>query len=55
MIFSLPLVLLAIFCDAMGLEGQIVLLFWCLMPKGEKLKPKQLDQLSLVNFSKVLV
>jgi hypothetical protein len=24
--------------------------FWCLMPKGEKLKPKQIDQLSLVNF-----
>jgi hypothetical protein len=50
--FSLPLVLLAFFCEAMGLKGQIVLLFWCLMPKGEKLRPKQLDQLPLVNFSK---
>jgi hypothetical protein len=25
-------------------------LFWCLMPKGEKLRQKQMDQLSLVNF-----
>jgi hypothetical protein len=24
--------------------------FWCLMPKGEKLRPKQMDQLSLENF-----
>jgi hypothetical protein len=24
--------------------------FWCLMPKGEKLRPKQMDQLPLVNF-----
>jgi hypothetical protein len=24
--------------------------FWCLMPKGEKLRPKQLDQLPLENF-----
>jgi hypothetical protein len=39
----------------MGLEGQIVLPFWCLMPKGEKLRPKQLDKLPLVKFSKVLV
>jgi hypothetical protein len=23
---------------------------WCLMPKGEKLRPKQMDQLPLVNF-----
>jgi hypothetical protein len=43
------------FCEAMRLKGQIVLLFWCLMPKGEKLRPKQLDQLPLVNFSTVLV
>jgi hypothetical protein len=41
------------FCEAMELKGQIVL-FWCLMPKGEKLRPKQLDQLPLVNF-KILV
>jgi hypothetical protein len=24
--------------------------FWCLMPKGEKLRPKQMNQLPLVNF-----
>jgi hypothetical protein len=24
--------------------------FWCLMPKGEKLRPKQMDQLPLKNF-----
>jgi hypothetical protein len=24
--------------------------FWCLMPKGEKLRLKQMDQLPLVNF-----
>ena len=24
--------------------------FWCLMPKGEKIRPKQMDQLPLVNF-----
>jgi hypothetical protein len=24
--------------------------FWCLMPKGEKLRPKQLDQLPLENL-----
>jgi hypothetical protein len=24
--------------------------FWCFMPKGEKLRPKQMDQLPLVNF-----
>jgi hypothetical protein len=34
----------------MGLKGQIVLLFWCIIPKGKKLKPKQLDQLPLVYF-----
>jgi hypothetical protein len=26
--------------------------FWCLMPKGEKLRPKQMDQLPLENFEK---
>jgi hypothetical protein len=34
MLISLPLVLTCKFYEAMGLEGQIVLLFWCLMPKG---------------------
>jgi hypothetical protein len=24
--------------------------FWCLMPKGEKLRPNQMDQLPLENF-----
>jgi hypothetical protein len=24
--------------------------FWCFMPKGKKLRPKQMDQLPLVNF-----
>jgi hypothetical protein len=24
--------------------------FWCLMPKGEKLRPKQMDQLPLETF-----
>jgi hypothetical protein len=24
--------------------------FWCLMPKGEKLRQKQMDQLPLVDF-----
>jgi hypothetical protein len=24
--------------------------FWCLMPKGEKIRPKQMDQLPLENF-----
>jgi hypothetical protein len=24
--------------------------FWCLMPKGEKLRPKQMDQLPLVKI-----
>jgi hypothetical protein len=27
-----------------------MILFWCLMPKGQKLRPKQMDQLPLVNF-----
>jgi hypothetical protein len=24
--------------------------FWCFMPKGEKLRPKQMDQLPLENY-----
>jgi hypothetical protein len=28
--------------------------FWCLMPKGEKLRPKQMDQLPLENFLKTI-
>jgi hypothetical protein len=26
-----------------------MILFWCFMPKGEKLRPKQMDQLPPVN------
>jgi hypothetical protein len=29
--------------------------FWCLMPKGGKIRPKQMDQLPLVNFKKSIV
>jgi hypothetical protein len=31
--------------------------FWCLMQKGEKLRPKQMDQLPLENFenSRVII
>jgi hypothetical protein len=28
----------------MGLKGKKGIQFWCLMPKGEKLRPKQMDQ-----------
>jgi hypothetical protein len=31
-------------------KGPIMIPFWCLMPKGKKLRPKQMDQLPLVNF-----
>jgi hypothetical protein len=27
-----------------------MILFWFLMPKGDKLRPKQMDQVPLVNF-----
>jgi hypothetical protein len=33
-----------------GVKGPRMISFWCLMLKGEKLKPKQMDQLPLVNF-----
>jgi hypothetical protein len=36
----------------MGLKGQKGLMFWCLMPKGEKLRPKQLDQPTTCEFQK---
>jgi hypothetical protein len=42
--------LIGIFGEAMGLKSQKMISFWCLMPKGEKLRPKQMDQLPLVNF-----
>jgi hypothetical protein len=41
---------LTFFGEAMGLKGPKMIPFWCLMPKGEKLGPKQMDQLPLVNF-----
>jgi hypothetical protein len=44
------LLLIDIFGEAMGLKRPKVIPFWCLMPKGEKLRPKQMDQLPLVNF-----
>jgi hypothetical protein len=34
----------------MSLKGPQMIPFWCLMPKGEKLRPKQMDQLPLENF-----
>jgi hypothetical protein len=41
------------FGEAMGLKGQKGLLFWCLMPKGEKLRPKQMDQPTTCEFQKM--
>jgi hypothetical protein len=42
------------FGEAMRLKGPRLILFWCLMPKGEKIRPKQeMDQLPLENFEKV--
>jgi hypothetical protein len=38
----------------MGLKGPKLIPFWCLMPKGEKIRPKQeMDQLPLENIEKV--
>jgi hypothetical protein len=45
----------AIFSEAMRFFRPLVSLFWCLMPKGQKLRPKQLDQLPLVNFKNYFV
>jgi hypothetical protein len=33
-----------------GVKGPKMIPFWCLMPKGKKLRPKQMDQLPLENF-----
>jgi hypothetical protein len=44
------LLLIDNFGETMGLKGPRMISFWCLMPKGEKLRPKQMDQLPLVNF-----
>jgi hypothetical protein len=36
-----------------GVRGPKLIPFWCLMPKGEKIRPKQeMDQLPLENFEK---
>jgi hypothetical protein len=29
--------------------------FWCLMPKGEKLRPKQMDQPTTCDLTKILL
>jgi hypothetical protein len=44
------LLIFDIFGEAMELKGPKMIPFWCLMPKGEKLRPKQTDQLPLVIF-----
>jgi hypothetical protein len=34
-----------------GLKGPRLISFWCLVPKGEKIRPKhEMDQLPLENF-----
>jgi hypothetical protein len=39
------------FGEAMRLKGPRLIPFWCLMPKGEKIRPKQeMDQVPLENF-----
>ena len=35
--------LLKIFGEAMGLKGPRLIPFWCLMPKGEKIKAKAIN------------
>jgi hypothetical protein len=45
------LLLIDNFGEAMRLKGPRLIPFWCLMPKGEKIRPKQeMDQLPLENF-----
>jgi hypothetical protein len=53
-VFSLPFNLFWHFGEAMGLKGQQVLLFWCLMPKGEKLKPKATGSSNHLWISKIV-
>ena len=44
------------FGEAMGFKGPKMIPFWCLMPKGEKIRPKQeMDQLPLENFENIRV
>jgi hypothetical protein len=47
---SLPFALNWHFWWGNGVKGPIMIPFCCLMPKGEKLRPKKMDQLPLVNF-----
>jgi hypothetical protein len=47
---SLPFALNWHFWWGNGVQGPKMIPFWCLMPKREKLRPKQMDQLPLVNF-----
>jgi hypothetical protein len=42
---------LRVFCEAMGLRGLRVLLFWCLMLKGMKLRQRNWISQPLVNFN----
>ena len=45
------LLLIDNFGEAMRLKGPRLIPFWCLMPKGEKIRPKQeMDQVPLENF-----
>jgi hypothetical protein len=44
------LLLIDIFWWGNGVKGPIIIPFWCIMPKGEKLRPKQMDLLPLENF-----
>jgi hypothetical protein len=53
LVFSLPFCSYLTFGKTMGLKGQKGLLFWCLMPKGEKLRPKQMDQPTTWEFQKL--
>ena len=50
LMLSLPFALNWQFWWGNGVKGPKMILFWCLMPKGEKLRPKQMDQLPLENF-----
>jgi hypothetical protein len=48
------LLLVDILGEAMGLKGPKMIPFWCLMPKGEKLRTKQLDQPTTCDFLKII-
>jgi hypothetical protein len=49
-VFSLLSMFTCNFWRGNGVKRPLSSPFWCLMPKGEKLRPKQLDQPPLVNF-----